>query len=521
MAELFRISDGPWTLFFTGEFQGNKLQVFENPDKLILVAIFEQENEKVTGAVLEFYKILVSKTELADFLETFPKEAITISKHSPSGTLKFLIMSSSPTYVEWKEEAVLDETEKLLKNIQVSSNLLKDVGKAYDLQLMELKEAGEEAVNAFFSQPLMVPLLASNYHPESGATKTGGRPSEQAGIRMEETLGNYEAILGLTADKVLMKEPLQLFKKVAVLGENERQRKQVLQILTESMLLANIPVIVWDWNSEFLAMGNASKNRQGLLQEGIKIEPIGFPLQVFEAGKNLQVNINELGGELLAEEFGLAKEMKIILDSLLRENPVKDMQELIGLISGIPGSEEIPSSLVDSITRCLKLISSLYPDLFGGELNVQELSKQWFKSIGRLSVLEMQGVDERGMQMLNYCLLKALSQFYDTLPGNQKLKSFLVIPSAEKMTSTKANLVQEQTMELLEKIGNSNVGMVLETPHLIDIHKKMADALEARFQGINEKETAVYLIGKKTYRVQLRETLSEAIAKKIPAAVKK
>ena len=217
--EIFKLSDGPWKKLFEGAFEENEVNIYSNPKSIILVLIFEKESGKTSGVVVEMFKVFFSVGEVEGFVETLPREIILLTKHDEKETLKFLVLGSRPSYIKWEEQQFMAETDTMLKRLKTSSTLIKDVSKAYDLTLQELSEAHESAQKAFFTQPLLVPLLSTSSHEtESGI----------AGI------AKGEIIFGLTKKQEQVLEPINLFNKTIIFGGREHDRRHVLKVIVES-----------------------------------------------------------------------------------------------------------------------------------------------------------------------------------------------------------------------------------------------------------------------------------------------
>ena len=173
---LFRIGNGPWEKMFAGVFQQHDIELYSNPDKIMLVLIYEKKLDIVEGAIVEVYKVFHAQGEVEEFTETLPREALILTKHDERSTLKFLLLGSKPTYVRWVEGEFIEEVDALVKRLAASSTMMKEVSKAYELTLSEIGEATQDIQTAFFSQPMLVPILttssssATTSHTQAGHT---------------------------------------------------------------------------------------------------------------------------------------------------------------------------------------------------------------------------------------------------------------------------------------------------------------------------------------------------------------
>ena len=69
----FRLAEGPWKEMFKGVFEDYGVEIYSNPESVILVSILEKEADVVKGAVVELYKVFSAKGELQGFM-TAPVE---------------------------------------------------------------------------------------------------------------------------------------------------------------------------------------------------------------------------------------------------------------------------------------------------------------------------------------------------------------------------------------------------------------------------------------------------------------
>jgi len=113
--EIFKIGHGPWEKLFDGMFEKSPIVIYSNPESVLLVLVFEKGRKEITGVVVELFKALNVEGEVEGFIETLPREIVLLTKHDKRQTLKFLLLASTPSYIEWKEKEFVEEVDKLLK----------------------------------------------------------------------------------------------------------------------------------------------------------------------------------------------------------------------------------------------------------------------------------------------------------------------------------------------------------------------------------------------------------------------
>ncbi|GAG26480.1 unnamed protein product, partial [marine sediment metagenome] len=222
----FRLAEGPWESVFSGSIKEYEAEVLLNPDSVLLVAIYEKQKEKRVGAVIQLFKVFYAVGELGAFVETLPKEALAVTRHSKEETMSFLLLGTKPSYAEYKEEAFSDEVDALHKALGKSAAIVKEVSMAYDIKLKPVAKCVAKIRTAFFAQPLMVPLMATAYHPTEAAPAVPAAvaaavSAAEAVPKPPARIAAGEVLLGLTKDGTVVKEPLTLFGKTFVFSSSE------------------------------------------------------------------------------------------------------------------------------------------------------------------------------------------------------------------------------------------------------------------------------------------------------------
>ncbi len=497
----FRLKDGPWKEMFKGNFEGYDVEIYSNPESIILVSILEKEGGKVKGSVVEVYKVFHAVGELEGFVETLPREVITITKHDEKETTRFFILGSKPSYVEYDEEKFAAEVEANIKNLRSSVKTISAVSKAYDLQLQELEQAPEQIKQAFFSQPLIVPLLSTSSHIPSGFAAAA--PAGKA-------ISFGELMLGITREQMGVKEPLSLFSSTVVSGGRKEARAHMLHLLIEGALLSNIPAVVIDWNKRFKGLGVRTTASDDLKSYKVDIEPIGFPTKEFFIPQQLRVDLGSVNRKGLLELFGLdetiaGKEIMQVLD----ENRVASLAEVSGIVKARQTRGEFNEFQRSRAARILKLMDLRYPELFDGENNIAEISKSWLHGLGRAGIVNMGGHDKRVSLIMLHCIIHGLLEHYKKQGPSAQLRSMIIIPQVESIIGRNENSELAKTIiQDLNEMQQYGVGNAVSVAHEIDLQPGMLDAAKAKVKIVQGNDVGVQLKGRKNYRVLLRPGLS-------------
>lgn len=507
---LFKIAQGPWKQLVKGSVQDSELEVYVNPEKMLFVQILQQENGQVTGAVCEFYKTYVAEGNVGSFVQTLPRDLLVLTRHAKDQTNTFLLLGSSPVSVVWDENVFLEQSDILLKKLEVGSSLIKDVGRAYDVVLKSMNECPPEVANSFFTLPLLYPILATNAIPQVDMT---GKQPESAAAHMGALPGEF--VLGVTPGGLMVKEPVIFFKKTGVFNARVEHRKHVLQVIVEGMLFSNVPVVIVDWENEFSSMRNPNPNPTKLHEQKIEGDPIGFPLKEFVPPENLKMELSMIFPEGLVELLGIANnDLGKNLVHFLHEHKVSTIDEAIGILRQLPPSETFTPFQIASISRLFRLLDQTYPSMFNGINPTEEISKSWFQSLGRVGVLRMKELPIEWKRLLIGSILHGIYELYERKGVSGRVKSMVVIPEAEQLFDyTKQPLLSRELERILGESGTQDVGFIVSSAHEIDLPKGMLNLLEARLNLIGGTEAGVTLAGRKNYRVSIRDTYSMPVVK--------
>jgi len=420
LMQLFKIANGPWENLFSGTFQGHEVELYTNPDRILMVLVYEKKLDRVEGAIVELYKAFHATGDVEAFVDTLPRDVLILTKHDEKSTAKFLLLGSKPTYVRWVETEFIKEIDSLVKRLSTSSKMISDVSKAYELTLQEIEKTTPEIQSAFFAQPMLVPILSTSKHTMQGET-----PQE---VDLK-AITKGDIILGLTRDKKKVVEPIALFTKTIVSEGEVKDRDRILQVLAESSLLSEIPVIIFDIDGNFSGIGEASKETEDLQKYQVELDSLGFPLKTYKPKENAYINLNLLSPQAVAELFGVGdKDFPRILGAFLGETKATDIDNLVEEISKMQKTEEFSEFGIHKTARIVKLIGVRYPKLFGGANEIDVMTKKSTSNIGRVSIIDLSDTDPRSALLLIHSILRGIDT---TKKESGKIIASVIIPNAE------------------------------------------------------------------------------------------
>jgi len=500
--QLFKIANGPWEQLFSGNFQDHDVELYSNPEKIIMVVVYEKKLDRVEGAIIELYKIFSASGEVESFTETLPRDVLIITKHDENSTMKFLLLGSKPTYARWIEKDFIKEVDSLVKRLSTSAVMIKDVSKAYELTLQELVESPPEIQSAFFSQPLLVPLLSTSSHQTLNTNE---------GQEMK-TITKGDIIIGLTRDKKRVVEPLALFTKTIISEGEEKDRQRILRIFGESALLSNTPCVFFDFGTAFDGIGEANKDNAEIQKYQVQIDPLGFPVKNFSPEDNLKININLLNPEGLAELFGVGdKDFARILKIALEKEKITSMSNLVEKIIALKQTEEFSEFAIQKTARIINLINNHYPKLFGAENDIAQIIKKGQSNLARATHIKLTLLDERSQILLIHSILKEITEHVKGTKASSSLTAMIVIPNAEKIKlKDNQKIIATEIYLLLNEFQKLGIAFSLGVKKIIDINPSLKENVDAQINIISGNDIGVQLKNRKSYRVLARPTLSKS-----------
>ncbi|HLC92106.1 MAG TPA: hypothetical protein VJH23_00160 [archaeon] len=495
---LFRIGNGPWEKLFSGVFQEHDIELYSNPDRILLVLIYEKKLDVLEGAIAEVYKVFHAKGEVEAFTETLPREALIITKHDERSTMKFLLLGSKPNYVRWIEAEFIEEVDAMVKRLSTSSAMMKDVSKAYELTLSEIGESEQEVQTAFFAQPMLVPILTTASH---------GSVFQEPQIK---PITKGEIMLGITRDRSRVIEPLALFTKTIITDGEEKDRNRALQVIGESALLSNVPAVFVDFNRKFIGIGEANKNAGELQKYDVNVDALGFPARVLKSRESIRIDLNLLNTEGTAELFGVGeKDFPRILRMALDAGPVATMNELVERVSNTAQTEEFSEFKIRKAARILKLMDVIYPNLFGGQNDIEDMAKQGLANIARASLLEFEAMDQRASLLLFHSVMRGIYEYAKKKGKSSEVRLMVIIPHVHYLKGKGRQQIDvDDIASILKDLQGFGVSFAIAADSLIDVNQEIKNVANAKLNVVSENDLGVQLINRKAYRVLVRPTLS-------------
>ncbi|MBI5553807.1 MAG: hypothetical protein HY917_03640, partial [Candidatus Diapherotrites archaeon] len=494
-----------WKRVFEGQFQGYTVIMESNPESVLLLSIVEFNDQNApVGAVIQSYKMFYCEGDTEHFVTTLPREVIVLYKHGENLNQKFLLLAGKPNYVTWKEKDFSEETDAQLKRMKISTDLLHDISKAYDLKLTEIENTDKDTRNAFFAEPLIVPITATSLFGS-------GAPAPYVKEMPVSSLGEKDIRLGLTKEGKKVSESYSLLRKTIVNGGDPRLRHHALHILTEGFLLNNVDVVVFDWMDSFGSIHNPNPDTAELAKARVETEPIGFPVKKFVSRKDLFCEPERVNPATFLEIVGAGEnKSSALLVKLWEQKKPSKLTELLKAIEGVTKTEELSEFEIRRARRMLQTIMAEFGELFEGKNNLDDLTKSWIKGLGKASLLGLKGLSPREQELVLYGVLKSMEYDFRLKGKTNSPRAMLLVPNASRIFPRQnASRAQTEMAGILKDLPPFGAGFLLEETEPNALETGLSTEAEATLTLVSELDTAVNLKDKKNYRTILRPGLSQ------------
>ena len=496
----FRLPQGPWEPIFAGVILGYEVEVLSNASSNLLSAIYEVQDGKKVSAVLEMYKPLFVRGETESFVETLPRKITLLISHSKQETLKFMIVDSEPSYVTYEQEAMSREVERLLENTERFTGVVKEVSKAYDIEIKEITEVDERRQQSFYGMPI-VSLLVT---PKLSAHAEHGAMTESLPI------GEGEIILGITRKGQAVKEPLSFFSRTVITGGSDSDRLKAIHVMAESSILSGIPAIILDFSGSFSRMNYPNKESTALSEFGLNFEPIGLPFAQTSADK-IRIDMRRVNAKGLLELFEVSDPTVVrLIASAFDNKAMLALKEAEHFIITYPLSEEINEYKKSKALRILRLIDSRYAGMFRASPDVNELMKGWLKGLGKAYVLRFSPEDRR----LNSLLLESLTAgiYTEFMTSETPRRAFLFIEKGEQFLRQEgASASSNASASNIIRSSDKGLYFAVDAYDSANLSEKIKMSANARISVIAENDIGVQLKGKQSFRAILRPGITEFV----------
>ncbi len=480
---------GPWTKMVSGTWAAYPITIYQNPDKVLLLVLFDKEKDNAKGLLVLMRKALVVEGDLSKFLVSQKRELTLIEKFSKDYVARFLLVGASPAYVAYSQAALVRAVRVQYGELEALSKIAIEVASTYGVSSKELKDAPEEQAQILLGDPFA--LLAYSPLPQGGTFSaretTGG-------------LGTTRVQLGVDRMKQPVAARLDSLRSVMIAGESEEKRLHVLHVLVESALLNNVPCIIFDSTGAFSGLALPNKDSSKFDDFKMAAIPLGFPFKAFELDKGLFVDLSLTGSELFLNTFGLEKSgiaplLKRAYDA--KKEKLSSLGDLVLELSNAPEDKDFSRYAINKAVRAIEVIQKAHPTLFAKNLST-DLTMPFQMSVGKVVYLNLYN---QPPNIQNLVIQSVLQPLYSS--HTPKLSVMLVFEKDAKALSP-------DVQEGMHKLAAQGFGFAVHTANEMDV--KIDAAMKIELVG---DEAVVTESGEKQKRFIVRPAYSHCSETKI------
>jgi uncharacterized protein len=293
-----------------------------------------------------------------------------------------------------------------------------------------------------------------------------------------------------------------------IAGATGTGKTKTLQMLTETLSNASVPVMVMDIKGDLSGLGAPGTANEKINERcthlGIAYQPTGFPLELLslskEKGVRLRATVSEFGPVLLSKILGLndtqgglvAMMFKFCDDKQLPLLDLKDFIKVLQFVSN-EGKEEmekdygkISTTSTGTILRKVIELQQQGADPFFGEksFEVDDLMRIADDGRGMVSVLRCMDLQDRP-KLFSTFMLQLLAELYATCPEEgdlEKPKLVMFIDEAHLIFQEASDALLQQIETIVKLIRSKGIGIFFCTQNPMDVPASVLGQLGLKIQ---------------------------------------
>ncbi len=433
MAEELDLPFGPWRKIVGAEWGGYPVSLYENPEKLFLMVLFEKKESKVVGLVVVMQKFFVVEGDTA-LLKSVGRDFILIEKGSKQGVHSFLIVSSSPKYSEFSQEAFINIVSSQYEE-------LKNAGTGFDnlkLKLTTGLNIEEEVERILTGDPSLIFALLN-------PLSIGGKPFTTRNLFIGKN------------DEREISVKLSSLDSAVVIGNGKKERLHVLQVLTEETAKNSVVTIIFDAINSLNGFSIPNTKTENFKNFNMK-EPVGFSFKTLTLGEGLFVDLSKCSSDLFLSTFKLQSSDVAPIIKQIFDKEKQSIGSISDFISKIENEKGFSQYLLYRTVRVLKIIQKGFSTLFAKNIT-PELTVPWREGAGKIIQLNLSLFPPEIQHLFIHSFLESLS----SPPTVEGLSVFFVF-------TQDAALLSDELQLLLKRFKKKGGGFALQAENELDIN---------------------------------------------------
>jgi len=473
--------NGPWKKLFSGIYDEYTLSLLFNQEGYIITEILNNEKTK---AVLTISQIIGVFGDAETFIETIPRNAIFLLEHSTKNNQKYILLQGDQDVLNFEQKDITDFVNDQFKKLKKDSKSIVNIANSYEINLKDYTELTPDMRTNIFSNPLsLFSFITQNKNPKAFVSQVTENEKK------EFFLGFYKT----TNEKAT--EPMELFNKTFVFGQNDKS----IKILLENFSQSKINSIVFTYND---ISSMKYPNESSEVQEKNKSAPMGFPLIDYKVGEKICVNLQDLPNNSFQELIGLKdNEISELISGVLTTKNSMTLDALIKDISEY-SSEKYTSYNLNLATRVIDLVKQETPGIYQGDFSISDA----FKNYGNLGNIYTVYINKNNLSSARAIIYNTLKKIISFSGKEQRL--LIVLPNFNDFFSRRDNDLLSK--ELFNMIQNDNYNYyIFSCPNEIDIKPELLSLATAKLSLLEDNEIGITLKDAKPFRFVLRPSFSK------------
>ncbi len=470
---------GPWKRVVFGNWGEYPTGIYSNPDRLILLAVFERDEAGVKGVLTMLAKAFVTDADLSKAARAQKREVTIIEKHSVESSRRYAIVSTAPIYSPYSQKAIVDAINRQAGEVKVIAKSVEELAEAYGSKAKDLAVASDEEANALLGDPFLIMALVN---PRAPPTK--------------ESLSTTVVHVGASGAGEPVSVPLQSLATAVVAGGSREQRLAAVQVLCEDALANSVPVVIIDSSNSFAGLASPNRLTRDFTKFKMTAMPLGFPYRDYRLGSGFYVDLAGLDAKTFTKCLGLSQTSPGDAIEAAWRPDAHAISDLIEQIEAHGTASKEPSAAYDAAKakRAIRVAEKTLQGIFAKFVE-GELLAPWQEGIGRAFHLDASGYGDAGQNLAIASLLNAVKP-----PKGKRLRAVVAFEAD-------LAVVQDEVLELINSMRGNGLGFILHAEHELDA--QLIPNAELKLELI-KNEIVATVVGQKPARFFLRPTYTDA-----------
>lgn len=294
-----------------------------------------------------------------------------------------------------------------------------------------------------------------------------------------------------------------------VAGATGTGKTKTLQMITEALSDASVPVVVMDIKGDFSGIAQPGTINDKITDRSQKLnitwQPTGFPVELLKLGSKLEgvqlrATVSEFGPILLSKVLGLNDTQQGFVAMMFKycddnKLPILDLKDFIKILQfaaneGKPEIEKtygkISTTTSGTILRKVIELQQQGADVFFGEksFEVEDLMRISDDGRGVVSVLRLMDMQDKP-KLFSSFMLQMLAELYATCPEEgdmDKPKLVLFIDEAHLIFNEASQALLDQIETVIKLIRSKGIGIFFCTQNPMDVPASVLGQLGMKIQ---------------------------------------